>query len=278
MMNFLREPLTIERLTIAIADLPPNLEKLKLVHLCDFHYDGICLSEAQLLEVISLTQRENPDLILLTGDYITHDPTTIKELAIKLKILANNYPILASLGNHDQYFPHSRLQITEALTKIGIKVLWNEITYPFGPGLAVIGLADYWSNQFQPDQVFTQIDNLTPRLVLSHNPDTASILKQWRVDLQLSGHTHGSQIIIPGLGPALKIIQTWQKQTPPFLHSWIPLLNKLDNVIENWQWIQGWHQIGKNQLYVNRGLGTYFPGRLFCPPELTVITLVSQNG
>ena len=45
-------------------------------------------------------------------------------------------------------------------------------------------------------------------------------------------------------------------------------------VLKNWQWAQGLHQVGGNQLYVNRGLGTYSPGRLFCPPEVTVITLV----
>ncbi|MFM6279994.1 MAG: metallophosphoesterase, partial [Dolichospermum sp.] len=53
----------------------------------------------------------------------------------------------------------------------------------------------------------------------------------------------------------------------------LPFLQKSHSILHHWQWSEGLHQIGNNQLYVNRGLGTYFPGRLFCPPEVTIITL-----
>ncbi|ELR99387.1 metallophosphoesterase [Gloeocapsa sp. PCC 73106] len=274
----LSEPLSIERLTIAIADLPAQLSGTKLVQLSDFHYDGLRLSEQQLIEVIARSNQENPDLVLLTGDYVTDDPTPIKALATKLKDLSSKLGIYASLGNHDIYYPHSRLEVTQALTQVGITVLWNAIAYPLGPEFPLVGLADFWSGEFKPSIVLSQIADSTPRLVLSHNPDTAAILKQWRVDLQLSGHTHGGQIVIPGLGPAPVIIQKIRNNTPNIIHPWIPFLKECSNVAINWQWAQGWHQIGRNQLYVNRGLGTYFPGRISCPPELTVITLVSHNG
>lgn len=271
------EPLSRERITIAIADLPAKLSRIKLVQLSDFHYDGLRLSESELLEAISLTNQENPDLVLLTGDYVTDDPTPIHDLAIRLKKLHSKRGVYASLGNHDIYYPQSRGIVTQALTDAGITVLWNEIAYPFGLELPLVGLADYWSREFKPGSVLAQLDNNTPRLVLSHNPDTAEILKSWRVDLQLSGHTHGGQVVIPGLGPGPLVIQKLRNKTPGYLHPWIPFLKECSNVLKNWQWAQGWHQIGRNQLYVNRGLGTYFPGRLFCPPELTVITLISQN-
>ena len=72
------------------------------------------------------------------------------------------------------------------------------------------------------------------------------------------------------------MIQQIRKSTPKFISYFIPYLKACSEVVKHWKWSEGWHQVGKNQLYVNRGLGTYSPGRLFCPPELTVITLESK--
>ncbi|MEO0837277.1 MAG: metallophosphoesterase, partial [Cyanobacteria bacterium J06643_5] len=64
------------------------------------------------------------------------------------------------------------------------------------------------------------------------------------------------------------------RRIPREVRKFIPLLKPdYAKVLQHWEWSQGLHKIGKNQLYVNRGLGTYFPGRLFCPPEVTLITL-----
>ncbi|MEM1370562.1 MAG: metallophosphoesterase, partial [Cyanobacteria bacterium P01_H01_bin.15] len=115
------------------------------------------------------------------------------------------------------------------------------------------------------------------RIVLSHNPDTARPLQKFRVDLQLSGHTHGGQIHIPGWGAGPHILQQWRKQLPMQWKFLVPFRRECAKVVRHWEWAQGWHQIGQNQLYVNRGLGTYFPGRWFCPPELTVITLTTAS-
>jgi predicted MPP superfamily phosphohydrolase len=118
-----------------------------------------------------------------------------------------------------------------------------------------------------------QLDSTTPCIVLSHQPDTAEILKKWRVDLQLSGHSHGGQIVIPGLGPAMIYYTKIVKRIPKKIRRKLPFLRKTHSILRHWQWSEGLHIVGNNQLYVNRGLGTYFPGRLFCPPEVTIITL-----
>ena len=267
------EPLKIERLTIAIADLPQSLVGTKIVQLSDLHYDGIRLAESILADAIAISNQENPDLVFITGDFVTDDPTPISQLALRLKELKSRVGIYGCLGNHDSVSKPSEQEIIKALAAVKIKILFNEIIYPLGEELAIVGLPDFWSREFQTKNIFSQINSAVPRIVLSHNPDSAEVLKKYRVDLQLSGHTHGGQIVIPGYGAAPILLQQIRKSTPKFLRNYIPYLKECSSVVKYWQWSEGWHQIGKNQLYVNRGLGTYAPGRLFCPPEVTVITL-----
>lgn len=278
MHKILTGPLSVEQITVAIADLPPSLTGTTLVQLSDFHYDGIRLSDDLLEQAINASNQATPDLILLTGDYVTDDPTPIHQLVLRLKNLQSRAGIYAVLGNHDYYYQRSKAEITTALTNIGIKVLNNQVAYPLGKKLALVGLADKWSKQFLPASVMDQLDPHIPRIVLSHNPDTAQQLQSWRVDLQLSGHTHGGQIWIPGLGPALQYMRNLQpllRHIPYPLRRILPFNPKCIKVVRNWKWAQGLHQVGTNQLYINRGLGTYLPGRLFCPPEVTIIRLIS---
>ena len=267
------EPLKIETINIAITDLPPSLIGTKIVQLSDLHYDGVRLAENLLAEAISLSNAEEPDLVFITGDFVTDDPTPITQLALRLKELKSRFGIYGCLGNHDSVAKDSEKQIVEALAKVDVTVLLNDVVYPLGEGLAIVGLPDFWSKEFQPGQIFPKIPDHIPRIVLSHNPDSAKVLQKYRVDLQLSGHTHGGQIVIPGYGAAPILLQKIRKSTPKFLRNYIPYLKECSSVVQYWQWSEGWHQVGKNQLYVNRGLGTYAPGRFGCPPELTVITL-----
>ncbi|MDF5710902.1 MAG: metallophosphoesterase [Nostoc sp. S4] len=269
-------PLSTEKLTVKIAGLPAPLQGKKLVQLSDFHYDGLRLSEGMLEKAIAVSNQAEPDLVLLTGDYVTDDPKPIHQLILRLKYLQSRCGIYAILGNHDIYYKHAKAEVTEALTSIGIHVLWNEIAYPLGKELPLVGLADSWSREFNPALVMNQLNPATPRIVLSHNPDSAEKLQAWRVDLQLSGHTHGGQIIIPGIGSAALVYSKIAKKIPLKVRRRVRFLEENVSIVSHWEWAQGFHRIGKNQLYVNRGLGTYLPGRLFCRPEVTIITLQGE--
>ncbi|MBD2518297.1 metallophosphoesterase [Nostoc sp. FACHB-973] len=269
-------PLSTEKLTVKIAGLPAPLQGKKLVQLSDFHYDGLRLSEGMLEKAIAVSNQAEPDLVLLTGDYVTDDPQPIHQLILRLKHLQSRCGIYAILGNHDIHYKHAKTEVTEALTSIGIQVLWNEIAYPLGKELPLVGLADTWSREFNPGLVMNRLNPDTPCIVLSHNPDTAEILQAWRVDLQLSGHTHGGQIVIPGIGPAALVYSKITKKIPLKVRRRARFLEENVSVVSHWEWAQGYHRVGKNQLYVNRGLGTYLPGRLFCRPEVTIITLQGE--
>ena len=276
MHTLLSGPLTIERVAVSIRDLPLSLHDTTLVQLSDFHFDGLRLSPALLQEAIAQCNAIFPDLVLLTGDFVTDEPAPIYELAAFLEGLKSRYGAYAVLGNHDNITLRGRSTITAALQNANIAVLWNDIAYPLGDALPLVGLADLWSGECRPEPLLAQISPSIPRLVLAHNPDTAERLQTLRADLQLSGHSHGGQVVLPGLG-SLPIVA---QRARPFLPKWVKkytpyLKDECDRILKHWEWALGLHQVGTNQLYVNRGLGTYLPGRLFCPPELTVITLVS---
>jgi predicted MPP superfamily phosphohydrolase len=282
-------PLTVGRVTVPIVDLPAHLSGTRVVQLSDFHFDGLRLPPPLLQAAIAQCNALDPDLVVLTGDFVTKDPRPIYPLAEALSQLRSRQGVYAVLGNHDDVTPEGRRMIMDGLQRAGATVLWNEIAYPLGPHFPIVGLADLWSGPLQAAVLFDQIPPATPRLLLAHNPDTAALLGDHRVDLQLSGHTHGGQIVLPRWGPLPLAIRRLRPYFPGWVRRHVPYLSdRCDRVTLHWQWASGLHAIAGERelpsppnpgryLYVNRGLGTYLPGRWRCPPEVTVLTLAA-NG
>lgn len=265
----------VEQVTVPITGLPRSLVGTTLVQLSDFHFDGARLAPQLLEAAIAQSNAFAPDLVVLTGDFVTLETEPIYELATYLQRLQSRFGVYGVLGNHDDYTLSGRLMVIDGLHRANVAVLWNEIAYPFGADLPLVGLADLWSGESNP-AILQQLSPDIPRLVMAHNPDAADQLTDWRVDLQLSGHSHGGQIVLPRLGPLPAVIRRMRPYIPRMIRQRVRYFSdECDRVMRHWEWASGLHQLGANQLYVNRGLGTYFPGRFRCSPELTVITLVA---
>eukprot|EP01126_Amoeba_proteus_P034858 TRINITY_DN3496_c0_g1_i3.p1 TRINITY_DN3496_c0_g1~~TRINITY_DN3496_c0_g1_i3.p1 ORF type:complete len:241 (-),score=29.37 TRINITY_DN3496_c0_g1_i3:421-1143(-) len=217
-------------------------------------------------------------------------PEPITKLTDKwLSKLKAKYGVYAVLGNHDYKAGlKANRFISETLIDAGIQLLGSELCRPIPnePLLELIGLGDvtYRWKDFNVERAFQEAndDPRVTRIVMSHNPDTAKLFAGWKVDLQVSGHTHGGQICLPWNGkPLLRYLRALYSCLPKQFRIFFP---PQIFSLNNWDWVSGLHcvartdtEIGFNNLYVSKGLATHPPARFCCPPELTVVTLFSST-
>lgn len=244
--------LQVERVPLIVPDLPAALEGLRLAQLSDLHLHPFTTLE-QIERAVERTNREQPDLVLLTGDYVTdRHLSAVDELLPVLARLNPRYGSWACLGNHDWWAgPRA---IREGLMRAGINVLDNEgLAIDCGGELLYIaGLEDGWSGHPSLTLALEGHRGAWPVVLLVHEPDFADLFaRDGRVTLQLSGHSHGGQVRLPGRGAPM-----------------LPWMGE--------KYDQGLYRVQDMWLYTNRGLGMAgIPIRFNCRPELTLLTLHS---
>ncbi len=252
-----RHELEIIYLTISLPRLPDAFAGMKIVQISDLHFQEY--TEAAFLEAIVRRVNEvAPDLVVLTGDFVSNNPLP-KHFSIKLgyqcaEILNRiQCPLrYAILGNHDAIV--SARAVTDALHTQGIPVLADS-SVPIerdGQRIWLAGTKDVLEQN--PDLTATlpagRRPDHEPVILLVHEPDYADRALGHKIDLILAGHTHGGQIRIPFLPPLLL-----PGMGTKYVHGHFRLPDGM-------------------QLYVNRGIGAVnLPFRFRCPPEITVITL-----
>lgn len=258
-----RHRLEITHRDAVIPGLPTDFDGTRVAQISDIHLDQFT-EPFFLRQVIDQVNQLEPDLIFITGDYITHELGTRKFAVGAAWQCANILQelhcrrIYSVLGNHDVKV--SAKAVSTALRDNGITLLRNSYV-PIERGKSRIwlaGLDDPVVGHPNPELAIpAAIRNLAgePVILLCHAPDFGRELSALpagqAVSLMLSGHTHGGQIRIPFLGPVV-----------------LPPGGRL--------FPEGFYRLGRMQLYVNRGLGTVgVPFRLDCPPELTIHTLRS---
>lgn len=245
----LSEPhtLTVEHHPIYLRRLPSSFEGFRVVHLSDTHHSAFT-NRQQIERAVETANRLQPDIIALTGDYISHERQFAAPCAEMLGRLRARYGIYAVLGNHDHWTDAAL--ITDLFRAEGITVLVNqgmrfelrdEAFWLAGVDDTMVGLED-----LSLALAGARDDEL--KLLLAHNPIILRRAARAGVDLILSGHTHGGQVTL----------------RPERSASGKPRRRL----------IRGLGHQGETQIYVTRGVGTVIlPIRYGCPPEVSLLEL-----
>ncbi|MCX6594411.1 MAG: phosphodiesterase YaeI [Acidobacteria bacterium] len=230
---------------------------VRAVHLSDLHASPE-VSPDLIDESFRMAIAAKPDVVLLTGDFVTTTTTFDRATLIsQLKRLAQAVPTFAVLGNHDGgewSLSCGDSDSTEALRSVlresGVVLLDNEsrLIELNSQTVQLVGVGDLWSGEINPARAFAQAKPGVPTILLSHNPDTKAQLKRYEWDLMLSGHTHGGQVVMPILG--------WS-HVPMWDHRFTRGLNP---------WQGRW-------IHITRGVGNVRGIRFNCRPEVSVLNL-----
>jgi uncharacterized protein len=239
----------IERPTLTLPHLPAAFHGLRVAFLTDIHH-GPFIGLDYVASIVRTTLALGPDLILLGGDYISKEARFAAPCFDVLSGLKAPLGVFGVLGNHDCRRGLAEVKAGFEAAKIG-ELTNRGVWLERGPSRVRLGgVDDFWYGQ--PD-VRPVLDGLAADdacLLVSHNPDFAERLRDSRVGLVLSGHTHGGQVYVPGYGAPIVPSHYGQK------------------------YLQGLVQAPATQVYISRGLGTVTPPmRYNSRPELTLITL-----
>jgi len=239
----------ISETDVFIRDLPERFENFRITQLTDIHHSRI-LGIDQVRNVVALAQQTKPDMFVLTGDYTTSYRRFIEPCAEALAPLNAPEGVWAVLGNHDHYTDPELT--TRALQHQRIAVLDNaHTTLQRGPdSLQLSGIDDWSWNAVDWKRAFTGLKPATPTILLSHQPGVLDFEQTQNVALILSGHTHGGQVRLPGLGAPARFATKDLKYDRGLFHR------------------------GETQLYVSSGTGVIgLPLRLGVRPEIAVLRL-----
>jgi uncharacterized protein len=239
---YARRQLTVTNQTIPVVGLPDTFSGLRIGLLTDIHRSR-WVSHDDVAHAVAVLMKAQPDLIVLGGDYVTlSDRRYMGPAAEALAPLAAPYGVFAILGNHDddQLMP-------AALAKNGVEVLKDARTRLTinGEGLDLAGIR-YWTRRRSELAALVR-GAAGPVVLLAHDPRRLSDAAGLNIPLVLSGHTHGGQIVLPGLGAI---------------------------AAQRFPVVAGIGSKDQTTIFVSRGLGTvYVPIRLNCPPEVALLTL-----
>ncbi len=240
----------VKKIDIKLPRLPEAFKKFHIVHISDFHL-GFHFKARHIAKMADKIQKLNPDMIVFTGDLVNSHrslKTVIKSIPYlnKIKAPCGKFAIL---GNHD--YLESIDTISELLRKSGFELLINEkkMIKKENDELYLAGLDDYLRGEADIEKTLNGIPLDRFTLLLAHEPDYFKVSSKFPVDLQLSGHSHGGQVLMPLFGPIIT--------------------SKMGR-----KYHSGLYETENKFLYTNRGMGTtHLPFRFFCRPEITSITL-----
>ena len=238
-----RHQLTLARHVITLDACPPALDGLTIGLITDVHHSATLSTDA-IDAAVQLLRGAAPDIVVLGGDYVSFGDRRFLEPALEhLAPLAHApHGAFAVLGNHDD-----ERETASAMKRAGLALLRDDRTRLTirGEPVDIAGLR-FWSRRLQ--ELTPVLNGAAPvSLLLAHDPRRVVEADRFGVPLVLSGHTHGGQVLLPGVGAV---------------------------VGRKFPVLSGVAAQGRAQVCVSRGLGTvYVPVRINCPPDVSLITL-----
>jgi predicted MPP superfamily phosphohydrolase len=228
--------------TLPVSGLPPALDGLRIGLITDIHHSRL-VPAADVVQALELAMSARPDLIVLGGDYVTFgDRAFVGPVAELLGTLKAPQGVFAILGNHDD-----DRDMPAALADKGFVVLKDQRTKITvrGDTLTLAGIR-FWTRR--ADNIARVIKGAEGTvLLLAHDPRRLAEAANLNVPAVLSGHTHGGQIVMPGVGAIAR---------------------------RSFPVLSGLGERGDTSIFVSRGVGTvYVPVRINCPPEVALVTL-----
>jgi predicted MPP superfamily phosphohydrolase len=237
----------VTRPQIAIPDLPEAFEGLTIGHIADVHHGPFTPIE-RVSRMMDLATGLQPDLWALTGDMVHREAKYIGPVWEQLARLSAPLGVWCVMGNHDHW---EGIEQSRAGAKAArITELHNRATVleRGGERLWLVGAGDKWSGEQLLDEAVAGLPSDAVALMLVHNPEAASDMRDARVKLMMAGHSHGGQVVLPLLGPI--------------------------SVPCDRRYTVGLVKTPVSQVYISRGLGLVtVPFRLNCRPEIPVYTL-----
>jgi len=243
--------LKVDRQKLPLPRLPVEFDGTTVAFLTDIHH-GPFTSIEYITDVVRTTRMLQPDLIVLGGDYSLRDSRFVGPCFEALQELDAPMGIYGVLGNHDYW--HGLKETKQGFTSARVQDLTNRGVWfeRRGARFRLAGVDDMWAGKRDLKAALGDASAPDACLLVSHNPDVAETLRDPRVGLMLSGHTHGGQVLVPGMGA-------------PFVPSHYGS-----------KYLKGFVQAPVTNVYVSRGLGLVGgPIRVGSRPELTLITLKS---
>jgi uncharacterized protein len=241
-VGYERHHLGITEVDLPVSGLPPALDGLRIGFLTDIHH-SLMVPADDVADAVALTLSTKPDLIVLGGDYVTWgDRDYVGPVAELLKPLHAAHGVYAILGNHDD-----DRDMPSALARNHFVVLKDQVTRVSlrGETLDLIGIRFWTRRVVDITRVMRRAGETS--ILLAHDPRRLTEAAALDIPAVLSGHTHGGQVVLPGVGALAR---------------------------RNFPVIAGLARQVNTSLFVSRGIGTvYVPMRVNCPPEVAVVTL-----
>lgn len=262
--SFLIEPnfIHINNVPIANNKLFSVFQDKKVVQISDLHIKSIGYREKKLIKMLN---RLNPDILFITGDFVTHKKYEDSCIKVLEQIRTPTYGIWTILGNADRNGFNERVKgFVKRLDNLGIKVLENSherlVLSESDKHVFILGVEGPQLSRSKLNWLLRDIPDNSPLILLSHYPNVLEKNQLRKINLVLAGHTHGGQIRFPLIGTI--DITPFHKISP--YHKIV--------------FDKGLFEIEGTKMYVNRGIGTAFlPMRFLCSPEIAVLKFTQEE-